>query len=74
MTPPCTRAIGVPNLTGRGISSSYLQRADHRLKKTGKATMTADARQRKEGERLAVKGAMEVPWLWTLEAALAVWS
>eukprot|EP00966_Prymnesium_polylepis_P227744 5270318-Prymnesium_polylepis.2 len=52
----------------------YLQRADHRLKTTGKATTTADARQRKESERLPVESAMEVPWVWTQEAALAVWS
>jgi hypothetical protein len=52
----------------------YLQRADHRLKKTGKATATADARQRKEDGRLTVEDAMEVPWVWTQEAALAVWS
>ena len=52
----------------------YLQRADHRLKENGKSTRTAEARGEQKSARLAVEDAMEVPWVPTREAALAVWS
>jgi hypothetical protein len=53
----------------------YLQRADHRLKQSGKSTVTA-ARDATAAERepRSVREAMEVPWVWTEEAALALWS
>ena len=49
----------------------YLQRADHRLLAKGKVAKDKAA---SSDAPMSVKEAMEVPWVWSKEAALAVWS
>ena len=49
----------------------YLQRADHTLKTKGKV---AKDKASSSSASLSVKEAMEAPWVWSEEAALAVWS
>ena len=49
----------------------YLGRKEHRILGTGKASTS---KQRAESSAFSIKEAIEAPWVWTKEAALAVWS
>ena len=57
-------------LHGEG-NTPYLQRADHRLLTKGK--VAADKASSSDAP-MSVTDAMEVPWVWSKDAALAVWS
>ena len=49
----------------------FTQRSDHRLKTKGKV---AKDKVGSTSNSLTIKEAMEVPFVWSQEAALAVWS
>ena len=53
-------------------NAPYLQRADHRLLTKGK--VAADKAASSSDAPIAVKEAMDAPWVWGQDAALAVWS
>jgi len=52
----------------------YLQRCDHTLRETGKFASDSKAGKAKVGRPYTIKESMEAPWVWSEEAALAVWS
>ena len=54
-------------------NAAYLLRQDHRLLGTGKAA-TKKAVAGTSTEAMSVKEGVEAPWVWSEEAALAVWS
>ena len=53
-------------------NAAYRQRSDIRLLEKGR--VAAPKAEREKPEALKIRDAMEAPWVWSQEAALAVWS